>query len=97
MVLSVHMKADHLNIPQSPSSITPDWLTQALRRAGVLKGANVVAIEVHPIVAGSGFVGQTARLTIEYDEQEAGAPATAFTKLSSADPTVRQQLRRVGL
>lgn len=97
MVLSVLMKADTLKIPQAPSSITPDWLTQALRCAGVVNDAKVMAIDVHPIAVGSGFVGQTARLTIEYDEQEVGAPATAFAKLSSADPAVRQQLRRVGL
>ena len=91
------MKADSFTIPQTPSSITADWLTQALRSAGVLKTSKVVAVDVHPIAAGSGFVGQTARLTIKYDGQEAGAPATAFAKLSSADPAVRQQLRRVGL
>jgi Ecdysteroid kinase-like family len=97
MVLSASMKKDDLSIPQTPSSITSDWLTQALRRAGVLKDEKIVAIDVHPIAAGSGFVGQTARLRIEYDQRAVGAPATAFVKLSSADPTVRQQLRRVGL
>lgn len=97
MVLSVPMKAGNLTIPQAPNSITPDWLTQALQHAGVLKAAKVVAVDVYPIAAGSGFVGQTARLRIEYDKQEAGAPATAFAKLSSADLAVRQQLRRVGL
>lgn len=97
VVLSVTMKADDLTIPQTPSSMTSDWLTQALRRAGVLTRASVVAIEVHPVAAGSGFVGQTARLTIQYDEQEIGAPGTVFAKLSSADPSVRQQLRKVGI
>lgn len=97
MVLSVPMKVGNLTIPQAPNSITPDWLTQALQHADVLKAAKVVAFDVYPIAAGSGFVGQTARLRIEYDKQEAGAPATAFAKLSSADLAVRQQLRRVGL
>lgn len=84
-------------IPATLNAITADWLTQALRRAGILKLAKVVAIEVQPIVAGSGFVGQTARLIIEYDEREASALTSLFVKLSSADPTVRQQLRKVGL
>lgn len=97
VVLSGLMKKDDLAIPHSPSSITADWLTQALRLAGILTRSTVVGVTVHPIAAGSGFVGQTARLAIEYDEHEVGAPATAFAKLSSADPTVRQQLRRVGL
>ena len=84
-------------IPATLNAIIADWLTQALRRAGILKRATVVAIEVQPITAGSGFLGQTARLVITYDEQEAGAPASFFVKLSSADPAVRQQLRKVGL
>lgn len=84
-------------IPATPNAITSDWLTLALRRAGILKRARVIAITVQPIAAGSGFLGQTARLIIEYDEREAGAPASFFVKLSSADPTVRQQLGKVGL
>lgn len=91
------MQEGQLTIPQTPNSITSDWLTQALRHAGVLRDAKVVAVDVQPIAAGSGFVGQTARLRIDFDEDEVGAPATVFAKLSSADPTVRQQLRRVGL
>ena len=84
-------------IPATPNAITAGWLTRVLRRAGILKRATVVAIEVQPIAASSGFVGQTARLIITYDEQEASAPASFFVKLSSADPAVRQQLRKVGL
>ena len=97
MVLSVRMDTGDLTIPQTPTSITSDWLTLALRRAGVLDRAKVVAIDVQPVAAGSGFVGQTARLAIRYDHQETGAPLSVFAKLSSADPSVRQQLRRVGL
>jgi len=63
----------------------------------VLNRAEVVAIDVTPIAAGSGFVGQTARLHIVYSEQESSAPPTVFAKLSSADLAVRQQLRRVGI
>src|SRR5689334_4455889 len=84
-------------IPATPNAITTDWLTLALRRAGILKRAKVVAIDVQPVAAGSGFVGQTARLIVDYDEREASAPASIFAKLSSANPAVRQQLRKVGL
>ncbi len=88
---------DSILIPATLNAITADWLTLVLHHVGILKRAKVVAIEVQSIVAGSGFVGQTARLIIEYDEREAGAPASIFAKLSSADPAVRQQLRKVGL
>lgn len=88
---------DPVFIPSTPKAITADWLTRVLRHAGLLTRARVVAIDVRLIVAGSGFVGQTARLIIEYDEREASAPPSLFAKLSSADPAVRQQLRKVGL
>ncbi len=88
---------DTVLIPETLNAITADWLTLMLHRVGILKRARVVAIEIQPIAAGSGFLGQTARLIIEYDEREAGAPASIFAKLSSADPAVRQQLRKVGL
>ena len=91
------MPEDDLSIPSMPESISPTWLTTMLHRAGVLDRAAVVGIDVTPIAAGSGFVGQTARLHVAYDTRETGAPATVFAKLSSADPAVRQQLRKVGL
>jgi len=84
-------------IPATPNAITADWLTLVLHRAGILKRAKVAAIDVQPVAVGSGFVGQTARLIIEYDKREASAPASIFAKLSSANPAVRQQLRKVGL
>jgi ubiquinone/menaquinone biosynthesis C-methylase UbiE len=86
-----------LSIPQTPDAISSVWLTRALRQAGVLDRATVVGIDVTPIATGSGFVGQTACLHVAYDAPETGAPATIFAKLSSADPAVRQQLRKVGL
>ncbi|MBH0201332.1 MAG: methyltransferase domain-containing protein [Nitrospira sp.] len=91
------MPEENLAIPVTPDAIDPSWLTLALRQVGVLDRAEVVAVDVTPIAAGSGFVGQAARLQITYSEQEASAPASVFAKLSSADPAVRQQLRRVGL
>jgi thiamine kinase-like enzyme len=87
----------NLSIPPTPDSITPEWLTAALRGSGTVENASVVFIGVKPVAAGSGFVGQAARLHIEYDRKEPGAPATIFAKLSSADPAVREKLRTIGL
>lgn len=95
MVLSVAMLNDPLSMPHTPESIDAGWLTDVLRRAGLLHRAAVEAIKVIPIAAGSGFVGQTARLQINYSEHEPSAPLTLFAKLSSADPGIREQLRRV--
>lgn len=86
-----------ISIQATPDAISPDWLTRALRHAGVLDRAVVVAVDVDPIAAGSGFVGQAARLKISYSDRESHAPATVFAKLSSVDPAVRQQLQRIGV
>lgn len=88
---------DDFPLPSTTDAITPAWLTTVLREAGAVARATVVAFRVQPIGTGSGFVGQTARLHLEYDVKESGAPATLFAKLSSADPTVRAQLRRLGV
>src|SRR5579863_9949006 len=87
----------NLSIPATPDAITPQWLTAALRGSGAIENAEVVSISVQPVAAGSGFVGQSARLHIAYDREEPGAPATLFAKLSSADPVVREKLRTVRL
>jgi len=68
----------NLSIPPTPDSITPEWLTAALRGFGAIENTKVVSIGVKPVAAGRGFVGQAARLHIEYDRTEPGAPATVF-------------------
>ena len=77
-------------IPATPEAITPEWLTHAL-------GCAVESVEVEPVAAGSGFVGQAAHLRVTYEHPEGGAPVAMFAKLSSAVPEVREQLRTVGL
>src|ERR1700693_4109133 len=87
----------NLSIPPTPDSLTPELVTAALRGSGPTENASVVSIGVKPVAAGSGFVGQAARLHIGYDRKEPGAPAAIFAKLSSADLAVREKLRTVGL
>lgn len=86
----LRVATDDLPIPATPDVIDPEWLTAVLREAGALSRAKVMVLSAQPIAVGSGFVGQTARLHLEYDRKDSGAPATLFAKLSSADPTVRQ-------
>jgi hypothetical protein len=84
-------------IPLTPDSISPEWLTTVLRHSRAITHARVASIAITPIGTGRGFVGQTARLQIEYDANETGAPARLFVKLSSADLGIRQKLRTLGL
>ena len=79
-----------MKLPTTPEAITPEWLTHAL-------GWSVQSVEVEPVPAGSGFVGQAAHLRLTYDRPEEGAPTAMFAKLSSPVPEVREQLRSIGL
>ena len=91
------MSQNDLSIPLTPDSIGPEWLTAVLRRSGTIEHAKVVSARAQSVAAGSGFVGQAARLHLEYDSNEPSAPSTVFAKLSSADPAVREKLRTVGI
>ena len=79
-----------MKLPTTPEAITPEWLTDTL-------GWPVQSVEVEPVPAGSGFVGQAAHLRLTYDRPEEGAPTAMFAKLSPAVPEVREKLRAVGL
>ena len=91
------MSQHGLPLPPSPDAISAEWLTAALRSSGAINHAEVSSLTIRPVEAGSGFVGQTARLFIEYDRAEPGAPALLFAKFSSAAPEVREKMRMLGL
>lgn len=76
-------------LPGSLDELTPEWLTGALRAAG-LDAARVRARRVEPIAAGSGFLGQLARLHLDYERPVAAAPATLIAKLPTLDPGGRE-------
>lgn len=81
-------------IPASPSDVTADWLTAALRRTGHLPEAAAVAgIEMEPIGVGVGVLGDLARLHLTYDGPAHGAPPTVIAKC----PTLAAENRQVGL
>jgi hypothetical protein len=88
---------DELLIPCTPGEFTPRCLTALLRRSGTLQHSNVVAVELAPLAAGLGYVGQSALLKLTYDNPEPNAPERVFAKLSSADPETRAKFKSVGL
>jgi hypothetical protein len=71
-----------------PARIDPDWMTQALRRAGVLRKANVVDVTRAPV--GNGLLGDSYRFTLTYGHEEPGAPASVIGKFPAADPDSRR-------
>jgi hypothetical protein len=68
-------------LPAATVDLTPAWLTGALRRAGTLCDARVVAVASEQVGEGAGFVGTLARLRLRYDTTEPGAPPTVVAKL----------------
>ena len=67
-------------IPKGLEDITPDWLTQALTRSGVLQNASVRGLKIDTVGSEQGYMGVLARLSVEYDPPEAAAPATMIVK-----------------
>ena len=82
-----------MKTPRSPEEMTPEWLTMALQSRGAVKQAQVTARRIEPIGAGAGFLGQLARVHLEYDRAEQGAPLSAIVKLPTLDPGGREICR----
>ncbi len=78
-----------LSIPHRPQDLTSHWLTDALRSTGAIHNVSVTSIEIESVGAGSGWMGECVRVTIEYDGVELEAPASLIAKFSSLDPTGR--------
>ena len=75
-----------LDIPNSPDSLTPEWLTAALRSTGTIDGAMVTAIRVEPMSGVIGHTSQMARVRLRYDHPFPHAPASLIAKFPDADP-----------
>ncbi len=81
------------DLPQSLDELSSEWLTETLRAAGVIERARVTRHSCELLGAsGAGLIGTVARLRLEYDRQESGAPATAIVKL----PTLPGKNRDIG-
>ncbi len=73
-------------LPTAIEHFTPAWLTAALRSSGTISRATVTSAEAAPIGAGAGFIGDISRISLRYDVNEPGAPATLVAKLPTLDP-----------
>ena len=79
-----------LPIPAGPEALEAGWMTEALRRAGVLEaGARVRALDAAVIGADRGIGGQVARVALEYEGAAIEAPRTLIAKLPSAVEVTR--------
>jgi hypothetical protein len=70
-----------------PEAVSPEWITRALRRAGLLDRAVVDSFSTQTV--GTGQMGMSVRYTLRYDRAEERAPRSVVCKFASADPMSR--------
>ncbi len=65
------------------AGITPVWLSETLRNAGVVDAASVVDMRSEAVGVGRGFSGNLTRVALTYDHAEDGAPEFVIVKAPS--------------
>jgi aminoglycoside/choline kinase family phosphotransferase len=78
--------------PIEPSQVTAEWIDAQLRTCGAITTANVTSIESEPLGEGVGMMALLSRITVNYDQPEAGAPATVVAKFA-----IQNENRVVGM
>lgn len=68
-------------VPRSVQDITADWLTEVLGERGLLK-SSVTQVELEPIGAGVGLMGELGRLNLAYAGEEE-LPASIVAKCAA--------------
>ncbi|MBM3139321.1 MAG: hypothetical protein FJZ92_03670 [Chloroflexi bacterium] len=70
-------------LPMGLADVSADWLTSALRAGGGVGKASVTAFQWEVLGEGAGFIGQLARIRLEYDREEPAAPRSLIAKFPS--------------
>ncbi len=71
-------------VPTGVAALTPEWLTEALRESGHIRGdVAVTALDIAEVGVGRGYTCHTRRLTPTYDGPHQMAPATLIAKVPS--------------
>ena len=86
---------DKLDLARRPEAVDADWLTTALRQAGVLGEARVSAVKSREV--GAGMIGDSYRFELTYDGPAPGAPASVVGKFPAIDPVSKQTGVGMGL
>ena len=72
--------------PTHPDELTKEWLTGALRDAGLIERASVTGFSTTPVGEGIGMLGVIARVTPTYDVAEPKAPTSIVAKFPTPHP-----------
>lgn len=82
-------------IPGSPDQLSDEWLTSTLREEGVLHQAYVAAHKME-LAEAQGAAAVVARLRLEYDRPEPGAPRSLIAKFASPYDPIRVLMHAFG-
>jgi aminoglycoside/choline kinase family phosphotransferase len=85
---------EHL-IPESPEQVSNEWLTSALRQDGAISRAAVTA-HTGELVEMQGAAAVVARLELDYDLAEAGAPRSVVAKFATPHEPIRALMHGFG-
>ncbi len=81
-------------IPASPLDLTAEWVTDAMRAAGALPSGRVATVAVTALTGGgTGFTGDTVRLTLTYEGVDDGPPSV-IAKFPTGDHQTRGMLEQ---
>jgi hypothetical protein len=82
-------------IPETPESVTDQWLTETLRRDGAISDANVTR-HTTALVEQQGAAAVVARFDLTYDASEPGAPQSLIGKFAATHAPIRALMNMVG-
>ncbi len=82
-------------IPASPEQVTDEWLTSTLREDGAVDRASVSA-HTTELVEMQGAAAVVARLELDYDLVEVGAPRSLVAKFASPHEPIRALIHALG-
>lgn len=82
-------------MPETVDDLTVEWLQDKL--SGQLNGAVIEGFEPTIIGVGEGFMGQLARVTLNYEGDPTDAPASLITKFAAARQDTRDMAADMNL
>ncbi|MFT7220580.1 MAG: hypothetical protein ACI8Z1_002199 [Candidatus Azotimanducaceae bacterium] len=94
--MSAAIEEDPSSIPAEFSDLTPEWLTSALQKRGLLTTDTVENVRIEQIGEGEGFMCIVGRLHLRYSGNVDHAPATMIVKLPSLIPGNRMMGELIG-
>jgi len=83
-------------IPETPDSVTDEWLTQALRQDGAIANAQVTG-HTTTLVEDQGAASVVARFDLTYDTDEPGAPGSLAGKFAPSNELHRALILAAGV